>query len=164
MLREVGDEYEHYLDNFCYRSLISYSDTALLKYFSDLLAKARAASLIESAESLREAQVFIKDLFSVARKIGNNRKKLDFLRMVLFTTECFFKFTFRFLLWSLVVSAISCFVLVGYEAYSSSLSAFSREALSDYMKFSSFCGTLFGAGAAVYWIYHNFDHLYAKLR
>jgi ABC-type multidrug transport system fused ATPase/permease subunit len=135
-----------------------------LKHYGDLLDRARSASLVESAESLREAQVFIKELFSLSKKIANNRKKLDFLKVTVFSSECFFKFLFRFLVCSVSVSAVSCLVLIGYEAYSSSLSAFSREAITDYVKFSSFCGTLFGAGAAVYWIYNNFDQLYSKLK
>jgi class 3 adenylate cyclase len=163
-LRSRGDEYEIYLDNYCYKSLINYSDTLLLKHYGDLLDRARSASLVESAESLREAQVFIKELFSLSKKIANNRKKLDFLKVTVFSSECFFKFLFRFLVCSVSVSAVSCLVLIGYEAYSSSLSAFSREAITDYVKFSSFCGTLFGAGAAVYWIYNNFDQLYSKLK
>jgi class 3 adenylate cyclase len=163
-LRSRGDEYEMYLDNYCYKSLINYSDTLLSKNYGDLLNKAKSASLVESAESLREAQVFIKELFSLSKKIGNNRKKLDFLKVTVFSSECFFKFLVRFLLCSLSVSAVSCFVLIGYEAYSSSLAAFSRDAITDYVKFSSFCGTLFGAGAAVYWLYNNFDNLYSKLK
>jgi class 3 adenylate cyclase/tetratricopeptide (TPR) repeat protein len=163
-LRSIRDEYEIYLDNYCYKSLINYSDTLLLKNYGDILDKAKSASLVESAESLREAQVFIKELFSHSKKIGNNRKKLDFLKVTVFSSECFFKFLFRFLVCSLSVSAVSCLVLIGYEAYSSSLSAISRNAITDYLKFSLFCGTLFGAGAAVYWIYNNFDHLYSKLK
>ena len=163
-LRSRGDEYEMYLDNYCYKSLINYGDTLLLKNYGDLLEKTKSASLVESAESLREAQVFIKELFSLSKKIGNNRKKLDFLKITVFSSECSFKFLFRFLVCSLSVSAVSCLVLIGYEAYSSSLSAFSRAAITDYVKFSSFCGTLFGAGAAVYWLYNNFDQLYSKLK
>ncbi len=163
-LRGIEDEYDNYLDRYCYKSMINYSDSALLKNFSDLLDKARAAATIESAESLREAQVFIKELFALSKRIGINQKKLHFLKMTLFSGECFAKFVSRFFLWSFAVSAIFCLVLVGYEAYSSSLSAFGREALSDYFKFSSFCGTLFGAGAGVYWIYNNFENLYSKLK
>lgn len=163
-LRSIGDDYELYLDKYCYKNLISYSDTLLLKDYGDMLDKAKTASLVESAENLRVAQVFIRELFSLSKKIGNNRKKLDFLKVTVFSSECFFKFLLRFLICSLALSAVSCLVLIGYEAYSSSLTAFSREAVTDYLKFSSFCGILFGAGAAVYWLYNNFDHLYSKLK
>ena len=163
-LRAIEDEYSNYLDKYCYKSLINYGDTVLLKHYGNLLDKARAASTIESPESLREAQICIKELFSLSKRIGANRKKLDFLKMTLFSSECFAKFIFRLFLWSFAVSAIACLVLIGYEAYSSSLSAFSKEAITDYFKFSSFCGTLFGAGAAVFWIYNNFDQLYSKMK
>jgi tetratricopeptide (TPR) repeat protein len=163
-LRLIEDDYDNFLDRYCYKSLINYSDTYLLKNYSDLLDKARAASTIDSAESLREAQIFIKELFSLSRKIRTNKKKLHFLKITLFSTECFAKFVSRFFLWSFAVSTIFCFVLIGYEAYSTSLAAFSKEAITDYLKFSSFCGTLFGAGAGVYWIYNNFDQLYSKVK
>ena len=163
-LRGIEAEYENFLDRYCYKSLVNYSDTYLLKSYSDLLDKARAASTIDSAESLREAQIFIKELFALSRRINTNKKKLHFLKMSLFSTECFAKFVSRFFLWSFAVSAIFCLVLIGYEAYSTSLSAFNKEAVTDYFKFSSFCGTLFGAGAGVYWIYNNFDQLYSKVK
>ena len=164
LLQGIGEAYERYLDSYSYKSLLSYADTLLLKRYNDALDKAQSASLIESAESLREAQQLIKELFSLSRKIGTNRKKLDFLKMTLFSSECFFKFFARFLLCTLTVSAVSCFILIGYEGYAHSLSSFSRETIADYVRFSSFCGMLFGAGAAVYWLYNNFDRLYAKLK
>jgi class 3 adenylate cyclase len=163
-LQGIEADYDNFLDRYCYKSLINYSDTYLLKNYSDLLNKTRAASTIDSAESLREAQIFIKELFALSKRINTNKKKLHFLKMSLFSAECFAKFVARFFLWSFAVSAIFCLVLIGYEAYSTSLSAFSKEAVTDYFKFSSFCGTLFGAGAGVYWIYNNFDQLYSKVK
>lgn len=163
-LRGIEAEYESFLDRYCYKSLINYSDIYLLKNYSDLLDKAGAATTIDSAESLREAQNFIKELFALSKRISTKKKKLHFLKMSLFATECFAKFVSRVFLWSFAVSVIFCLVLIGYESYSTSLSAFSKEAITDYFKFSSFCGTLFGAGAGVYWIYNNFEQLYSKVK
>jgi class 3 adenylate cyclase/tetratricopeptide (TPR) repeat protein len=163
-LQEIEADYENFLDRYCYKSLINYSDTFLLKKYGDLLNKARLASTIDSAENLREAQIFIKELFALSKKISTNKNKLHFLKMFFFSTECFVKFVSRFLLWSFAVSGIFCLVLLGYEAYSTSLSAFSKEAIADYCKFSFFCGTLFGAGAGVYWIYNNFEQLFSKVK
>jgi len=114
----IWEEYDLYLENYCYKNLISYRDTFLLKDYQTILNKAKAAC----------------------------------------------KFLIRFLLWSLLVSTVSCFVLMGYQVYSHSLSDFSTEAIADYLKFSSFFGGLLGAGASIYWLYSHFDHLYAKLK
>ncbi|MCK5513214.1 MAG: hypothetical protein KAJ00_01840, partial [Deltaproteobacteria bacterium] len=160
----IWEEYDLYLENYCYKNLISYRDTFLLEDYQTILNKAKAASSIESAKSIKEAQNLIKDLSSLSKKTANNQKKLNFLRMFYFTSGCSCKFLIRFLLWSLLVSTVSCFVLMGYQVYSHSLSDFSTEAIADYLKFSSFFGGLLGAGASIYWLYNHFDHLYAKLK
>ena len=160
----IWEEYDLYLENYCYKNLISYRDTFLLKDYQTILNKAKAASSIESAKSIKEAQNLIKDLSSFSKKTANNQKKLNFLRMFYFTSGCSCKFLIRFLLWSLLVSTVSCFVLMGYQVYSHSLSDFSTEAIADYLKFSSFFGGLLGSGASIYWLYSHFDHLYAKLK
>jgi len=160
----IGEKYNRYLEKYYYKNRISYRDTLLLDHYSNILNRAKAASSIESAESLREAQNLIKDLSSLSRKIANNQKRLNFLKMLYFTSECIFKLLLRFLLWTLSVSIISCVILMGYQAYSQSLYDFSTESIADYLKFSSFFGTLFGAGASIYWIYKNFDRLYSKLK
>lgn len=160
----IWKEYDLYLESYCYKNLISYRDTFLLKDYQTILSKAKAASSIESAKSIKEAQNLIKDLSSLSKKIVNNQKKLNFLRMFYFTSGCSCKFLIRFLLWSLLVSTVSCFVLIGYQIYSHSLSDFSTEAIADYLKFSSFFGGLLGAGTSIYWLYSHFDHLYAKLK
>ena len=123
-----------------------------------------AAVSIESAESLKEAQTIIKELPALTRTIVKNEKKLNFLKMVYFTSGCFAKFSLRFLLWSFSVSSVSCIVLIIYQAYSNSLYDFSTSSIADYVKFSSFFGTMFGAGASIYWLYKNFDNLYSRLR
>ena len=164
LFQDIGEEYGRYLEKYCYKTLIGYRDTFLLGNYKDILNRAKGASSIESAESLREAQNLIKNLSSLSKKIINNRKKLDFLKIIYFTSECFLKFLLSFLLWSISVGTISCFILVGYQAYSHSLYDFSTEAVADYLKFSSFFGTIFGAGASIYWIYKNFDNLYSKLK
>ncbi|KPJ61925.1 MAG: hypothetical protein AMJ42_00570 [Deltaproteobacteria bacterium DG_8] len=161
---DIWEEYDRYLKQYHYKDLISYRDTFLADHYRTTLDRAKAASSIESAESLKEAQNLIKDLSSLSRKIANNQKKLNFLKMIYFSSECFFKFLLRFLLWTLSVSLVSCFVLIGYQAYSQSLYDFSTDTIMDYLKFSSFFGTLFGAGASVHWIYKNFDHLYSRLK
>jgi len=160
----IEEEYSRYLEKYFYKNLINYGDTFLLQQYSTIVSRAKAASSIESAESLKEAQNLIKDLSSLSRKIANNQKKLNFLKMIYFTSECIFKFFLRFLAWTLSVSIVSCFILIGYQAYSQSLYEFSTGTLVDYLKFSSFFGTLLGAGASVYWVYKHFDHLYSKLK
>lgn len=160
----IWKAYDQYLENYCYKNLISYTDTFLLKDYQTILNKAKAASSIESAKSIKEAQNLINELSSLSKKVVNNQKKLNFLRMVYFASGCSCKFIIRFLLWSLLVSTVSCFVLIGYQVYSHSLSDFSTEAIADYLKFSSFFGGLLGAGASIYWLYSHFDHLYAKLK
>lgn len=160
----IWEEYNRYLKQYYYKSVIGYRDTFLADHFSTTLYRAKSASSIESAESLKEAQNLIKDLSSQSRKIANNQKKLNFLKIIYFSLECASKFFTRFILWSLLVSIVSCFILLGYQAYSQSLYDFSTETIIDYLKFSSFFGTLFGVGASVYWIYKNFDHLYSRLK
>jgi len=160
----IWEEYNRYLERYYYKNILSYGDTYLADHYRIILNRAKAASSIETALSLKEAQNFIRDLSSLARKIANNQKKLNFLKSLYFTSECFFKVIFRFLLWTLSISFVSCFVLVGYQAYSQSLYNFSLKLITDYLKFSSFFGTLCGANASIYWIYKNFDQLYSKLK
>jgi tetratricopeptide (TPR) repeat protein len=160
----ILEEYDLYLGRYCYKNLISHSDTSLLGQYRDILGRAKRAVSIESAESLKEAQTIIKELPALTRIIVKNEKKLNFLKMVYFTSECFAKLFMRFLLWSLSVSAVSCIVLVTYQVYSNSLYDFSTLVIADYIKFSSFFGTLFGSGASIYWLYKNFDNLYSRLR
>ena len=84
--------------------------------------------------------------------------------MCYFTVDCSSRLCLRFVLWTLLVSGMFSLVLIGYQAYSQSLVDFSIRAIVDYLKFSSFCGALCGAGASIYWIYKNFDKLYANLK
>jgi class 3 adenylate cyclase len=160
----VWEEYNYYLKQYYYKSLISYRDAFLADHYSVTLNRAKAASSIESAESLKEAQNFINELSSLSRKIANNQKKLNFLKMIYFALECSSKFFARFVLWFLFVSLVSCFILIGYQAYSQSVYDFSTKTIADYLKFSSFFGAAFGAGASVHWIYKNFDRLYSRLK
>ena len=160
----IWEEYNRYLEKYHYKNLLSYADTYLADHYRLILNRAKAASSIETAVSLKEAQNFIKDLSSLSRKIANNQNKLNFLKTFYFTSECFFKVFYRFILWTVSVSFVSCFILIGYQAYSQSLYNFSIKEIADYLKFSSFFGVLFGASASVYWIYKNFDHLYSKLK
>jgi class 3 adenylate cyclase/tetratricopeptide (TPR) repeat protein len=162
--RTILEEYDLYLERYFYKNLISYSDTSLLGHYRDILDRAKRAVSIESAESLKEAQTIIKELPALTRTIVKNEKKLNFLKMVYFTSGCFAKFSLRFLLWSFSISSVSCIVLITYQAYSNSLYDFSTSSIADYVKFSSFFGTLFGAGASIYWLYKNFDNLYSRLR
>ncbi len=164
LFHAIWEEYDLYLENYCYKNLISYRDTFLLDDYRVILNRAKDASSIESAKSIKEAQNLLKSLSLFSKKVINNKKKLNFLKMVYFIFGCFFKFFLRFSLWSLSVSTVSCLVLIGYQVYSNSPSDFSTEAITDYVKFSSFFGSLLGAGASIYWLYNQFDHLYSKLQ
>jgi class 3 adenylate cyclase/tetratricopeptide (TPR) repeat protein len=164
LLEGIGDAYERYLDSYAYKSLLSYGDTALLKQYSDALDLVKSSSLIESADTLKETEQLIKKLFSLSKKIGANRKKLGLFKMTFFASGCFLKFFMRFVLCTLSVSVVLCFMLVGYESYAHPPVLFAGEVLTGCLRFSFFCGTLVGAGAALYWLYNNFDRLYAKLQ
>lgn len=164
LLEGIGEAYERYLESFAYKSLLSYGDTALLKQYSDVLDKLKSSSLLESSDNLKETDHLIKKLFALSKRIGANRKKLGFFKMTFFASGCFLKFFSRFLLCTLSVSAVLCFMLMGYESYAHPPVRLSGEAISGCLRFSIFCGTLFGAGAALYWLYNNFDRLYAKLQ
>ncbi|OPZ78261.1 MAG: hypothetical protein BWY77_01545 [bacterium ADurb.Bin431] len=124
----------------------------------------KSALLVESADNLRETDQLIKRLFSLSKKIGANRKKLGLFKMTFFASGCFFKFLTRFVLCSFSVSVVLCFILVGYESYAHPPVLLSGEAIAGCLRFSLFCGTLFGAGAALYWLYNNLERLYARLQ
>jgi class 3 adenylate cyclase/tetratricopeptide (TPR) repeat protein len=164
LLEGIGEAYERCLDSYPYKSLLSYGDTALLKQYCDALDRVKSASLIESADKLRETDRLIQKLFSLSKKIGANRKKLGLFKMTFFASGCFLKFISRFMLCTLSVSAVLCFTLVGYESYAHPPALLSGEMITGCLRFSLFCGTLFGAGAALYWLYNNFERLYARLQ
>ncbi len=164
LLEGIGEAYERFLDSYPYKSLLSYGDTALLKQYIDTLDRVKSALLVESADNLRETDQLIKRLFSLSKKIGANRKKLGLFKMTFFASGCFFKFLTRFVLCSFSVSVVLCFILVGYESYAHPPVLLSGEAIAGCLRFSLFCGTLFGAGAALYWLYNNLERLYARLQ
>lgn len=160
----IWEDYHLYLERYCYKDLLSYGDLFLENHFITTMEKAIVTISIDSAESLKNTQHLINELTALSKKITNNRKKLNFLKMIYFTLECSAKFFSRLLLSCVLVSTIFCVVLIGYHGYSQSLYHFSSKLIIDYLKFSSFCGGIFGVGVSVYWIYKNFDHLYEKLK
>jgi len=160
----IWEDYHLYLERYCYKDLLSYGDLFLENHFITTMEKARVTISIDSAESLKNTHHLINELTALSKKITNNRKKLNFLKMIYFTLECSAKFFSRLLLSCVLVSTIFCVVLIGYHGYSQSLYHLSSNLIIDYLKFSSCCGGIFGAGVSVYWIYKNFDHLYEKLK
>lgn len=95
-------------------------------------------------------------------KTGDGSSKPALFKVAVFASRCFIKFFACFSLCTLSVSTLCCFILMGYEGYAHPPALFSREVFSDCLRFGLFCGTLFGAGATLHWLYNNFDRLPAK--
>lgn len=95
-------------------------------------------------------------------KTEDGGSKPALFKMAVFASRCFIKFFACFSLCTLSVSTLCCFILMGYEGYAHPPALFSREVFSDCLRFGLFCGTLFGAGATLHWLYNNFDRLPAK--
>jgi len=106
-------------------------------------------------------QQLVTRLAAFLGKTGDGSRPALF-RMAVFASRCFIKFFACFSLCTLSVSTLCCFILMGYEGYAHPLALFSREVFSDCLRFGLFCGTLFGAGATIHWLYNNFDRLPAK--
>ncbi len=98
--------------------------------------------------------------FSERQRDGSSKPAL--FKVAVFASRCFIKFFACFSLCTLSVSTLCCFILMGYEGYAHPPALFSREVFSDCLRFGLFCGTLFGAGATLHWLYNNFDRLPAK--
>jgi hypothetical protein len=104
----------------------------------------------------------VKRLVAFFGRADDGGEKSECIRGMGFASRCFIKFFACFSLCTLSVSTLCCFILMGYEGYAHPPALFSREVFSDCLRFGLFCGTLFGAGATLHWLYNNFDRLPAK--
>jgi len=143
-------------------SLRSCNETVLIPQNSDAPEQAPSPSLHEPAHRPGSTQQMVKRFFNCSGKTGAGRKNSAFLTMTLFASRCFIKFLACFSLCTLSVSTLCCFILMGYEGYAHPPALLSREVITDCLRFGLFCGTLFGAGATLHWLYNNFDRLQAK--
>ena len=142
--------------------LLSCGHAVLLHPQCDAPEQDHARALQVQGPAPGRMQRLFRRLVTFFGKTDDNRKKPEYIKVTVFASRCFLKFFACFSLCTLSASTLCCFILMAYEGFAHPPALFSREVFSDCLRFGLFCGTLFGAGVTLHWLYNNFDRLHAK--